>query len=108
MLLVKEIQEMRRIVSEWRQAGGKVGFVPTMGYFHRGHLTLMERARAENDYVVVSLFVNPTQFGPGRISPAIPGTWNGTAGWRRRPGWTPCSTRRQKKYIPAVTRPMWR
>ena len=65
MLLVKEIQEMRRIVSEWRQAGGKVGFVPTMGYFHQGHLTLMERAREENDYVVVSLFVNPTQFGPG-------------------------------------------
>lgn len=65
MLLVTKIPEMRKIVAKWRQAGGKVGLVPTMGYFHRGHLTLMERARAENDYVVVSLFVNPTQFGPG-------------------------------------------
>jgi len=65
LLWVTEIPEMRRIVAKWRQSGGKVGFVPTMGYFHRGHLALMERARAENDYVVVSLFVNPTQFGPG-------------------------------------------
>lgn len=65
MLWVTEIPEMRRIVSKWRRAGGKVGFVPTMGYFHRGHLALMEKAREENDYVAVSLFVNPTQFGPG-------------------------------------------
>lgn len=56
---------MRRIVSKWRRAGGKVGFVPTMGYFHQGHLALMEKAREENDYLAVSLFVNPTQFGPG-------------------------------------------
>lgn len=65
MLWVTEIPEMRRIVSRWHRAGGKVGFVPTMGYFHQGHLALMEKARAENDYVAVSLFVNPTQFGPG-------------------------------------------
>src|SRR5690554_2933830 len=56
---------MRSIAAKWRLAGEKIALVPTMGYFHRGHLALMEKARRENERMVVSLFVNPTQFGPG-------------------------------------------
>jgi len=62
---IKSIPEMRSIAAKWRLAGEKIALVPTMGYFHRGHLALMEKARRENERTVVSLFVNPTQFGPG-------------------------------------------
>jgi len=63
MHLCKTFYEMRRLVSQWRQSGHKVGFVPTLGNLHEGHIQLVRLARAHTDRVVVSIFVNPLQFG---------------------------------------------
>jgi pantoate--beta-alanine ligase len=72
MKTVRTVAELREFLAPERRAGRGIGLVPTMGFFHEGHLSLMRRARADNEVLVVSLFVNPAQFGPGDDFAAYP------------------------------------
>lgn len=72
MKLVTSIDELREEVKEWKKSGLTVGLVPTMGFLHEGHKSLIHRAVAENDKVVVSNFVNPSQFGPNEDYESYP------------------------------------
>lgn len=72
MVIADKIEDIRQQVGEWKKAGLSVGLVPTMGYLHKGHKSLIDAARRDNDRVVVSIFVNPMQFAPNEDLESYP------------------------------------
>ena len=72
MRIYEEISKIRETVTAWKKDGLTIGLVPTMGYLHEGHKSLIDTARRENDRVVVSVFVNPMQFGPSEDFASYP------------------------------------
>lgn len=72
MQVTKTVEETRQFIKNWKKEGKTIGLVPTMGFLHEGHASLIQKCREENDIVVVSDFVNPTQFGPNEDLAAYP------------------------------------
>ncbi|MDU6734001.1 MAG: pantoate--beta-alanine ligase, partial [Staphylococcus epidermidis] len=70
--VITKINEMQSIVKQYQREGKTIGFVPTMGALHDGHLTMMKQSVNENDLTVISIFVNPLQFGPNEDFDAYP------------------------------------
>ena len=106
MKIVETVAEVREQVKAWRKEGLTVGLVPTMGYLHEGHQSLIAKACAQNDRVVVSVFVNPTQFGPNEDLESYPRDLEHDAALCESTG-AGSSTLHRKKCIPRAFAALW-
>jgi len=86
MRIIKSIKQMQEVSQDLKRKGKTIGFVPTMGALHQGHFSLMRRARKENDIVIVSIFVNPLQFGPKEDFQKYPRDLKSDAGLCKKKG----------------------
>ena len=96
MRIVETKRELREALAPARREERTIGLVPTMGYLHDGHVALIEAARSDCDVVVMSLFVNPAQFGPGEDLESYPATATATSRSPKRPA-SISSTRRPSR-----------
>ena len=86
MKIVRTVSELRSVVRAWRRDGRRIGLVPTMGYLHDGHLSLVDEIRPRVDRVILTIFVNPAQFGPNEDLDAYPRDEAGDVGKARLRG----------------------
>ena len=101
---IHEPSAIGRRCESLRREGKTIGLVPTMGAFHEGHLSLMRRARAENDVVIVSIFVNPIQFARGEDFDSYPRDLQDDLAQAERAGVDLCSRRPQRRSIRMASR----
>ena len=107
MQVFDTVSGLRQLLAAHRAAGKRIGLVPTMGYLHAGHLSLVHAARRECDVVVLSIFVNPKQFGPQEDFATYPRDMEGDLARHARRGSMRSLPRPSRRCIPLAFSPKW-